>query len=47
MGKIELVLLMVAGFFGAIPYSEGPWQHKASLSWALVFLAGLLALIGV
>ncbi len=46
MSQIVAVLFLLAGLIGAVPYNEGPWAHRSSLSWALVFVAALLMLVG-
>ena len=43
MSQIVAVLFLIAGIVGAIPI-ENP--YRGSLAWALVFVAGLLMLIG-
>ena len=43
MTQLVSILFLVAGIIGAVPYEH---PHRGTLAWALVFVAGLLMLIG-
>lgn len=43
MSQIVAILFLIAGIVGGVPVE---FPHRGSLAWALVFVAGLLMVIG-